>query len=127
MAFPSTGGIAGPVARLAELERLSTAAGGDIAEWTYGWLPPGCPAALLQLLAVALCRPKGDFPAALLHLARGAALVDAQLKSAGINPMVSKYCPSVHYVCVGVGGGCGKEGGRLFIPLIPVFFIIGLK
>ena len=83
-----TGGLAGPVARLAELERLSAAAGGESAKWAYGWQPHGCPAALMQLLAVALCRPKGDFPTALVHLARGAALVDAQLKSAGINPLV---------------------------------------
>ena len=67
-----------------ELERLLAAAGGDEAQWCYPWLPRRCPAALVQLLAAALARPKGSFGPALVHLAKGSALVEAQLQASGI-------------------------------------------
>ncbi len=34
------------------------AAGGERAAWAYEWLPTGCPAVLVQLLAAAVLRPQ---------------------------------------------------------------------
>ena len=45
-------------ARVAEMEDLVRAAGGERAVWAYEWLPTGCPAALVQLLAAAVSRPQ---------------------------------------------------------------------
>ena len=102
------------------------AAGGERAAWAYEWLPTGCPAVLVQLLAAAVLRPQvrmnarikhtqatvhaqnlrpslshikydmsaslcmlqGNFAAALLHVSKGAELVDAILRDQGIDPKV---------------------------------------
>ena len=45
-------------ARVDAMEDLVGAAGGERAGWSYEWLPTGCPAALVQLLAAAVSRPQ---------------------------------------------------------------------
>ena len=40
------------------MEDLMRAAGGERAVWAYEWLPTGCPAVLVQLLAAAVLRPQ---------------------------------------------------------------------
>ena len=53
--------------------------------WAYQWLPGDTVLALVEIVAAGLCRPQGEFKAALRHLATAQALLEQQCREAGLH------------------------------------------
>ena len=67
-----------PTAMLATLQRLMDELGEQ--EWSYGWMPARQVAAVVALLQASALRSVGKTAAALAHLERAGALLDAALR-----------------------------------------------
>ena len=61
------------------------AEGACLAPWAYQWLPGDTVLALVEIVAAGLCRPQGEFKAALRHLATAQALLEQQCREAGLH------------------------------------------
>ena len=61
------------------------AEGSCLVPWAYQWLPGDTVLALVEIVAAGLCRPQGEFKAALRHLAAAQALLEQQCREAGLH------------------------------------------
>ena len=73
------------------------AEGAYLAPWAYQWLPGDTVLALVEIVAAGLCRPQGEFKAALRHLATAQAMLEQQCREAGLHQVrcqvYSSRCP----------------------------------